>query len=186
MYLRKIKRPQGVYLAIQESYYDSSSRQSRTRTVQSLGYLEALKAEYDDPIAFFTQKAMEMTEQKKTEKSITITIDSHTKMNTDTDDVRNIGYGVLKELYKKLELDKFWNWKTRNLSVEFSVDQIFRLLVFSRVLNPASKKGTFEHRNFYFEDFSDFSLDDIYHALDIICDNKEALQKWIYDHSDHI
>ena len=52
MYLRKIKRPQGVYLAIQESYYDSSSRQSRTRTVQSLGYLEALKAEYDDPIAF--------------------------------------------------------------------------------------------------------------------------------------
>jgi len=54
------------------------------------------------------------------------------------------------------------------------------------ILNPASKKGTFEHRNFYFEDFSDFSLDDIYHALDIICDNKEALQKWIYDHSDHI
>ena len=127
-----------------------------------------------------------MTEQKKTEKSITITIDSHKKMNTDTDDVRNIGYGVLKELYKKLELDKFWNWKTRNLSVEFSVDQIFRLLVFSRILNPASKKGTFEHRNFYFEDFGNFSLDDVYHALDIICDNKEALQKWIYDHSDNI
>lgn len=186
MYLRKIRRPQGVYLAIQESYYDSSSRQSRTRTVQSLGYLEALKVEYDDPIAFFTQKALEMTEQKKTDKSITIAIGSYTKMSTDTDDVRNIGYGVLKELYKKLELDKFWNWKTRNLSVEFSVDQIFRLLVFSRILNPASKKGTFEHRNFYFEDFNDFSLDDIYHALDIICDNKEALQKWIYDHSNNI
>ncbi len=186
MYLRKIQRPQGVYLAIQESYYDSSSRQSRTRTVQSLGYLEALKAEHDDPIAFFTQKALEMTKQKKTEKSITITTDSHTKMNTDTDDVRNIGYGVLKDLYKKLELDKFWNWKTRNLSIEFSVDQIFRLLVFSHVLNSASKNGTFEHRNFYFEDFSDFSLDDIYHALDIICDNKEALQKWIYDHSANI
>lgn len=186
MYLRKIQRPQGVYLAIQESYYDSSSKQSRTRTIKSLGYLEALKTEYDDPIAFFTQKALEMTEQKKTEKSITITIDSHTKMNTDTDDVRNIGYCVLKELYKKLELDKFWNWKTKNLSVEFSVDQILRLLVFSRILNPASKKGTFEYRNFYFEDFSGFSLDDIYHALDIICDNKEALQKWIYDHSDNI
>lgn len=186
MYLRKIQRPQGVYLAIQESYYDSLSRQSRTRTIQSLGYLEALKAEYDDPIAFFTQKALEMTEQKKTEKSITITIGSHTKMNTDTDDVGNIGYGVLKELYKKLELDKFWNWKTRNLSVEFNVDQIFRLLVFSRILNPASKKGIFEYRNFYFEDFGDFSLDDIYHALDILCDNKEALQKWIYDHSDNI
>lgn len=186
MYLRKIKRPQGIYLAIQESYYDSSSKQSRTRSIQSLGYLEALKSEYDDPIAFFTQKALEMTEQKNIEKSITITITSHTKMNTDTDDVRNIGYGVLKELYKKLELDKFWNWKTRNLSVEFSVDQIFRLLIFSRILNPASKKGTFEDRNFYFEDFSEFSLDDVYHALDIICENMEALQKWIYDHSANI
>lgn len=61
MYLRKIKRPQGIYLAIQESYYDSTSKQSRTRTVQSLGYLDALKKEYDDPVAYFTNKAAEMT-----------------------------------------------------------------------------------------------------------------------------
>ena len=46
MYLRKIKRPNGIYLAIQESYYDSESKQSRTRTIQSLGYLDALKKEY--------------------------------------------------------------------------------------------------------------------------------------------
>ena len=61
MYLRKIKRPQGIYLAIQESYYDSASKQSRTRTVQSLGYLEALKKEYDDPVAYFTKKAAVMS-----------------------------------------------------------------------------------------------------------------------------
>ena len=50
----------------------------------------------------------------------------------------------MKELYKQLEIDKFWNWKTRNLSIRYHVDQIFRLLVFSRILAPASKKGTFE------------------------------------------
>lgn len=186
MYLRKIKRPQGTYLAIQESYYDISSKQSRTRTIQSLGYLEALKSQYDDPIAFFTQKALEMTEEKNTKKSIKVTIVTNTKMNTATNDIRNVGYGVLKEIYKKLELDKFWNWKTRNLSVEFSVDQIFRLLVFSRILYPASKKGTFDKRDFYFEEFGDFSLDDIYHALNIICENKESLQKWIYEHSTNV
>jgi Transposase len=53
-------------------------------------------------------------------------------------------------------------------------------------LNPASKKKTFDSRDFYFEDFSGFSLDDVYHALDIICDNSTALQKWIYDHSSNI
>lgn len=186
MYLRKIKRPQGIYLAIQESYYDSSAKQSRTRTVESLGYLDVLKQQYDDPIAFFTQKAKEMTIQKKNNKSVSISIECNAKMSTQTDDVKNVGYGILKELYKQLKLDKFWNWKTRNLSIGYSVDQIFRLLVFSRILNPASKKGTFEQKDFYFEDFGDFSIDDVYHALDIICDNSEALQKWIYNNSDKI
>jgi len=186
MYLRQIKRPQGIYLAIQEGYYDSSQKKNRTRIVQSIGYLDALKKEYDDPLAYFSQKAKEMTEEKKKERSCSITISRKQKMGTATDDIRNVGYGILKQLYKDLELDKFWNWKTRNLSVEFSTDQIFRLLVFSRILNPASKKGTFDRKAFFFEDFRGFSLDDIYHALDIICDNGEALQKWIYDHSEKI
>lgn len=186
MYLRQIKRPQGIYLAIQESYYDSSKKQSRTRTIESIGYLDNLRKEYEDPIAFFSQKAAAMTSEKKKEKSKTIVIDGSEKMDTNTDDILNVGYGILKHLYKELELDKFWNWKSRNLSVEFSVDQIFRLLVFSRILCPASKKGTFDNQNFYFEDFGDFSLDDIYHALDIISKNSEALQKWIFDHSEKL
>ena len=186
MYLRQIKRPQGIYLAIQESYYDSSKKQSRTRTIESIGYLDNLRKEYEDPIAFFSQKAAAMTSEKKKEKSKTIVIDGSEKMDTNTDDILNVGYGILKHLYKELELDKFWNWKSRNLSVEFSVDQIFRLLVFSRILCPASQKGTFDNQIFYFEDFGDFSLDDIYHALDIICKNNEALQKWIFDHSEKL
>ena len=36
------------------------------------------------------------------------------------------------------------------------------------------------------KDFGDFSLDDVYHALDIICENNVSLQKWIYDHSGKI
>lgn len=186
MYLRQIKRPKGIYLAIQDGYYDSATKKTHTRIVQSLGYLDALKKEYDDPIAFFSQKAQEMTEQQKQEKSISLTINTAEKMDTTTDDIRNVGYCVLKELYKSLEIDKFWSWKTKNLSIEYSVDKIFRLLVFSRILAPASKKGTYDQKGFYFEDFGDFSLDDIYHALDIICDNSKALQKWIFNRSEKI
>lgn len=186
MYLRKIIRPQGIYLVIQESYYDASTKQSRTKTIKSLGYLEKLKEQYDDPIAYFTQKASLMTQQKKQEKNTSITIDRSEKMNVHTMSIKNVGYVLLKQLYKDLEIDRFWNWKTRNLSIKFSVDQIFRFLVFSRILQPASKKGTFDNKHFYFEDFATFSLDDIYHALDIICDNNEALQKWIYEHSSKI
>ena len=186
MYLNKQKRPNGdIYLSIREKYH-VPKKGSRERTVESLGYLSQLKQKYDDPIAFFSQKAIEMTEEKEKNKSDTIPIDNDEKMSVETDELKNVGYVILKELYKQLELEKFWNWKTRNLSVQYSVDRIFRLLVFSRILNPASKKGTFDQKNFFFEDFGDFSIDDVYHALDIICENKAALQKWIYDHSDKI
>ncbi len=186
MYLHKLKKPNGdIYLSIKEKYH-VPGKGAREKTVKSLGYVSALKKTYGDPIAYFTQMAVEMTAQKKEEKSVQIFIDTAAKMTKETNDIKNIGYGVLKELYKQLEIDKFWNWKTRNLSIKYSVDRIFRLLVFSRILAPASKKGTFEDKNFYFEDFGDFSLDDVYHALDIICGNKEALQKWIYDHSEKI
>lgn len=186
MYLKQQKRANGdIYLSIMEKYFVPKTG-AREKTIEGLGCISELKKKYDDPVAYFTQYAKKLTEQKKKEKSVNITIDSTAKMSTDTNDAKNVGYGVLKELYRQLELDKFWNWKTRNLSVEFNVDKIFRLLVFSRILCPASKKGTFDHKGFYFEDFGDFSLDDVYHALDVICDNNEALQQWIFEHSGQI
>ena len=94
--------------------------------------------------------------------------------------------GVFKALYKMLDLDKFRNWKTRGKRTKFSTDQIFRLLTFSRALNPGSKKYTLENKDFFFEPFNGFSLDDIYHALDIIAENQDELQKWIFEHSKKI
>lgn len=186
MYLHKLKKPNGdIYLSIKEKYH-VPGKGAREKTVKSLGYVSELRKTFEDPVAHFSQVAAEMTVQKKEGRSLRILIDTTEKMSTDTDDVKNVGYGVLKELYKQLELDKFWNWKTRNLSIRYSVDQIFRLLVFSRILMPASKKGTFDDKGFYFEDFGDFSLDDVYHALDIICENNTSLQKWVYDHSGKI
>lgn len=186
MYLHKLKKPNGdIYLSIKEKYH-VPGKGAREKTIKSLGYVSELRKTFEDPIAHFSQVAAEMTVQKKEERSFRLLIDAAEKMTTDTDDVKNVGYGILKTLYKQLEIDKFWNWKTRNLSIRYSVDQIFRLLVFSRILIPASKKGTFDDKGFYFEDFGDFSLDDVYHALDIICENNASLQKWIYDHSGKI
>lgn len=183
MFLRQTKKPKGTYLAIVENVYDSSLKKNRQRTIEGIGYLEVLKDQYDDPIAFFSNKAVEMTLEKKRSSTTTITIDKDSVLAEDENNSLNVGYAVLKQLYRDLELDKFWNWKTRNLSIQFSLDKIFRLLTFSRVLFPASKKETFDHRGIFFEPFDDFSLDDVYHSLDIIADHQKDLQKWIYERS---
>ena len=186
MYLNKQKKPNGdIYLSIREKYHVPKVG-SREKTVQSLGYLSALKKTMDDPIAYYTQYAKELTSKKDSEKAKTITIDTSEKLSIGTDDVRNVGYGILKLLYKELEIDKFWNWKTRNRKMKFSTDQIFRLLTISRALYPGSKRDTFIKKDHYFEPFDGFNLDDIYHALDVIAENQQALQEWIYEHSNKL
>ncbi|MBO6108534.1 MAG: IS1634 family transposase [Eubacterium sp.] len=186
MYLYKQKRKDGdTYLAIKEKYY-VAGKGTRERTIESIGLLNELKKQIDDPIAHYTQYAAELTKKANTERSQMISIDMEEKLEVGTNDTRNVGYGIIKSLYKELELDKFWNWKTRGKRVKFSTDQIFRLLTFSRALNPGSKKYSLENKNFFFEPFDGFSLDDIYHALDIIAENQNELQKWIFDHSKKI
>lgn len=186
MYLHKQKKKNGdIYLSIKEKYHVPKVG-SRERTIESIGYLSKLKEQYDDPVKYFTQYAKELTERKKAEKTKDIKINMAATIDINTCDTRNVGYGILKYIYRELEIDKFWNWKTKNSKMEFSTDQIFRLLTLSRALQPGSKRYTLNNRNFFFEPFEGFSLDDIYHALDIIADNQDDLQKWIFDHSQKI
>ena len=186
MYLNKLKKPNGdIYLSIREKYHIPKVG-SRERTVESIGYLSKLKETMDDPIAYYTQYAKELTEKANAEKNVSIPIDLKATMDVGTNDVRNVGYGILKNIYKELEIDKFWNWKNRGRKMKFSTDQIMKLLTFSRALNPGSKRYTLNNKGFFFEPFDDCSLDDIYHGLDIIAENKDDLQKWVYDHSQKI
>ena len=186
MYLNKLRKPNGdIYLSIREKYH-VPRKGSRERTVESIGYLSKLKETIKDPIAHYEKYAKKLTEERNREKHQIIKIDRSEKLEIGTNDTRNVGYGIIKALYKKLELDKFWNWKTRGKKTKFSTDQIFRLLTFSRALNPGSKKYTLENKDFFFEPFGGFSLDDIYHSLDIIAENQNDLQQWIYEHSKKI
>ena len=170
-----------------ESIYVKDPRTGKGKTtskrIEYLGTLDDLEKKYEDPVAHFRAVAKQRTEETKKQKSISIEIDASEIMDVGEDNLKNVGYGVLKELYKELEIDKFWNWKCRNLKVDYSIDQIYRLLVFGRALYPGSKKWTYENKDIFFESFDGFDLDSVYYALDIIARNQEALQEWIFDHS---
>lgn len=186
MYLNQQKKPNGdVYLAIKEKYHVPGYG-ARERTVETIGYLSKYQGMYDDPIAHFKQRAKELTEAKKAEREKqieTLTLDMSATLEVGTNDTRNVGYLPLKLLYRELQLDKFWNWKSRGRKMQFSTDQIFRLLTFSRALNPGSKRYTLNNKDYFFEPFDGMSLDDIYHALDVIAEHQKALQEWIYEKS---
>lgn len=184
MYLKKITKKGVSRLYFYESFY--ANKKTTSRLVEALGRLDKLEKKYPDPIAHFKKIANERNAEKQLNKNISVAIDTFVKLEKGENNLKNVGYSIIKQLYLDLELDKFWNWKSRGRNFQFSLDQIFRLLVFSRVLYPDSKKGTYDNSGIFFEKFDDFSLDAVYDALDVFAENQESLQKWIYDHSNNI
>ena len=140
----------------------------------------------DDLVEYFKKVAVQRTEEIKKSRKVSVSIDMTQTMSTDEDSLKNVGYGVLKELYMQLKLDVFWKRKLRKHNIEYDGELIFRLLVFSRALFSASKRRTYEKRNQFYEQFDGFSLDNIYDFLDLIARYTGDMQKWIYEQSSGI
>ena len=66
MYLKKTPNIHGrIRLSIVDNYYDKVKKCSRQKTVESVGWLDELEKQYDDPIAHFQKRV----EQLKADKS---------------------------------------------------------------------------------------------------------------------
>lgn len=183
MYLKIAKRPKGSYLTIVEKYWDKKSKSPKEKTAKVIGYVDPDSNDYDDIISLYKLEAAQMTIEHKENSFKNITINLNEVLPSNYDDSKNIGYVVFKYIYKELELDKFWKNISSKYEIEYDLDKIFQLMVFSRILFPASKKKTFENRNNFFESFDGFELEDVYRSLDLFGEHEEELQKWIYDHS---
>ncbi len=71
MNLKQSRRKDGrVYLSIEKAYRDAVTGKPKARTTKSLGYLDVLEQEYDDPIAYFKEIAGMMTEEEKSEREV--------------------------------------------------------------------------------------------------------------------
>ena len=182
MFLKKDKRPNGrIYLSIVEGYRDHETKKPKQRKVKSLGFLDDLEKEYDDPISHFSLLAKQMTEEAKNKElpldfsfSPDETIDPSTVLR------KNLGFSVLSYFYHKLRINNFFINRQRNLSIDYSLNNIFQMLVYSRVLDPCSKKSSFENMDNYFLDFN-FGINDVYRALDYFNFYKDDLLLHIHE-----
>ena len=93
----------------------------------------------------------------------------------------NYGYVFLEAIYNELHILEFMNNYQAKTNVSYSIDDILKLLVFSRCLNPASKKRTYEQKGNYFFELPDFSLDDVYRSLTHLSTMKDELTLHIHN-----
>ena len=165
MHLQVSKSNGRSYLSIVHGYRDPLTKKVRHKTVQSLGYLDDLAKVHADPIVHFKEVIKGMNERAALEKqSLVINLDPNETLTEGQKNRKNIGYAVLSKLYHDLGLQVFFYNHSRSFKSEFNTNNIMKLLVFSRILSPASKKKTYEEKDRYFEN-TDFSLEDVYRCL---------------------
>ncbi|GHU73670.1 hypothetical protein AGMMS49992_13010 [Clostridia bacterium] len=170
-----------LYLSIVEGYRDPVTKKVKTRTLRSLGYADSLAKINGDPVAFGMRILEEMKRAAACEQTADkVAIHSNERLSESVSYNKLLGYAPLSMLYRDLGLDQFFTNQARKLDVKYDLNSIVRLLVYSRILFPGSKKKTYEGKDMYF-DKSDFTLDDIYHSLGFISTLKNSLVKYVHN-----
>ncbi len=108
MNLKQSRRKDGrVYLSIEKAYRDQDGR-PRSKTVRSLGWLDVLEKEYDDPpVAHFREVARQMTEEEQELNRLTLSIEMDEELVPDSNGRKNFGYAGILKIFHELELDRF-------------------------------------------------------------------------------
>lgn len=147
------------------------------KVIENLGYLEDYLEEYEDPVAHFQQIAKEWNVRQEAPDSIEVRLSE--KLPAQCSNRKNLGYAIIKLIYAKLQIREFFQNKQRQLPVEYNLNSIFSLLTFNRFLFPSSIKNAYETRDRFFDHFN-FSLDDVYRALDYFNRYSLELQKHLH------
>lgn len=183
MFLRKNynKKTGRTYLSIVHNYRDKDTKTTKTKVIKSLGYLDELDKEYDDPIAFFTNEAKKMEDQRLLDNApISFSINKDELIPTVSANRKNFGYAALSKIYHELGINTFLINRQRHSNEKYDANLIMKLLVFSRIIDPSSKKKAFEERGRFFEK-DNYSLDDVYRCLSFLSKHKDSLQVWLND-----
>lgn len=181
MFLKQTKNREGrTYLSIVEGYRVNGA--PKQRTVEGIGFLDALEKDYDDPVAHFKAYAKELTLKKKGDTEAAISFSPTEKIDKRSDSEKiGLGSVALSFCYHALQLDRFWNARKVHARLAFDPNAVFRMLVYQRVLRPGSKMDAYEHKD-ELPDRCSFSLDNVYQALSLFAKHEDAFKAHI-DHA---
>jgi len=167
-------------MQIVHGYRDDNGK-AKTKIIKNIGYLDKVKEQYADPEAHFKEVARQMEIERRESSQIILKIDKNAKISRNENNRKNFGYVVFSRIYHELELDRFCKNLQRHAKYEYNLNSILKLLVYSRLLFPCSKKKATEIKGYFFDKF-DFDLDDVYDALTHFDRHSGSFQKHIHEH----
>ncbi len=160
---------------VTEGYRDSKTGKVKQKTVKSFGYLE----DQEDKDKFLDEVKRFDLEFKNNKKIVLNEVKTKPFYEDSASELCNFGYKFLESIYDFLELDKVFNdiyYKGTH-----SLNEMFKYLVLQRIMNPDSKRATYQLiDNFYLKNY-DFSLYELYRSLDLYALNSDKIQIHLND-----
>lgn len=173
-----LTRSKRKFLSYVQGYRDEFGK-SKQKTIENIGWLDELEKQFEDPVSHFKEEAKRRTAESISKYTIqslnTQSIEANSKP-------KNLGYAVLKKLYKELGIDGVLKEAQSNSKIEYDLCDILPFLVYMRVLKPGSKKDNYENKDMLFEN-TDFALDDIYRSLTVLNPLKEKIQQVMWENT---
>ena len=168
------------YLRLAESRYIKDIGRQKKFVIKNLGPL----SKFDDGKPDFLKRFREKFKNGEINfDGITYYSKLPTKKTFEIDndrnyiELKNIGYLFLQSVYNSLGISQFLNQIKSNLKIEYDLNGLTKMLVFGRILNPQSKKKTFETREQYLFPIVDSNeIKEVYRALDVLEENSKKIQ----------
>lgn len=157
-------------------------------TVEKLGNLEAVKTKANgrDPYQWARDYVEELNRKEYEEKKEIIISYSPAKLlNKDERMAFNCGYLFLQKIYSELGLDRICVKIAGRWKFQYDLNEILSRLVYTRIIYPASKLGTWKFSGSLLEQ-SSFGLHDIYRALSVLANESDFIQEELYKNSQKV
>ena len=168
------------YLRLAESRYVKSIGRQKKFVIKNLGPL----SKFDDGQPDFLKRLREKFKNGEIDfDGITYYSNLPSKKTFEIDndqnyiELKNIGYLFLQSVYNSLGINQLLSQIKSDSKIKYDLNGIIKMLVFGRILDPASKRKTFENRDKYFFPIVDSNdLDEVYRALDVLNENSKKIQ----------
>lgn len=136
-FLKKTHLKRGLYLQIYESFRDPKKKETAHRSVKALGYVSDLvTSEIPDPVLFYQAEVKRMNEAEKKARAKLLREEISDNSN------KNVGHFLLNGFFNRFDLKQEFKYLTFNETFKFDVYELFKALVFARVIEPCSKHKT--------------------------------------------
>lgn len=168
-----------------------NGKKTTTKNIKRLGKHSELLLITDDPLEYAKNEVKKMNEEYRSGRSeFVVTMDFNERIPSSDSPCSNstslnIGYLYLKDIYAKLNLSDFFKSVSSDRKITYDCNKICQFLTYARILDPASKYGTYDKLHTYYEK-PQVEYQHMIRFLDILDRNSDQYLKHLFDNSENI